>query len=84
MLASLKFILYNMCVTGVSWWEKKRKILISKTNYNKTMTWTTPLMTVNDRVVMCRFELAVSHLDPSLIFIIALLLWRLTGYFRLL
>lgn len=32
------------------------------------MTWTTPLMTVNDRVVMCRFELAVSHLNPSLVF----------------
>lgn len=67
-----------MCTGG----EKNLKI--SETNYYKIMTWTTPLMIVNDRVVMCRFELADSHLDPSLIFIIALLLWRLTGYFRLL
>lgn len=69
-------------MTAVYWWKKKN-LKISKTNYNKIMTWTTPLMIGNDRVVMCRFELAVSHLDPSLIFIIALLLC-LTGYFRLL
>lgn len=73
--------------SGVYWWTKKKYKkcqLICKTNYQSVMTWTTPLMTVNDWVVMWRGELAVFQLDPSLRFIIALLLWSLTGYFGLL
>lgn len=79
MFASLKFMYNTVCVY---WWKKCH--LICKTNYNSLMAWTTPLMTVNDRVVMWRCELAVSQLNLSLLFIIALLLWRLTGYFGLL
>ena len=88
MLASLKVIYSTVCVIECVLVKKNNKSdkchLICDANYRSITTWTTPLMTVNDRVVMRRCELAVSQLNPSLLPIMAPLLWSLSGNFRLL